>query len=234
MRGGESGMAQTNTTFLEQAKASSGGQQVLTRRFVTRRVRRHRKRRTGANARRPSRAHRPSRRARRVAPASAPVLAPARAARTARARALRRGAAEPRILERERGVKGRRHRSRRGRRGCRSRRRRGPRQPVRQEAQARARRTRCPAPGAGIGGLTKQIGKAGKQFTQGGKQIGELTDEVRAAREKAERSARSSPRWRQPAELPRVTERRAWRASDPSGRPRAVRNGSSKSKARVR
>ena len=45
---------------------------------------------------------------------------------------------------------------------------------------------KVPGTGGGIDGLSKQIGKAGKQFTRASKQLGELTDEVRAAREKAE------------------------------------------------
>ena len=45
---------------------------------------------------------------------------------------------------------------------------------------------KVPGTGAGIDGLAKQIGKAGKQFTKASKQIGELTDEVRSAKEKAE------------------------------------------------
>jgi hypothetical protein len=43
-----------------------------------------------------------------------------------------------------------------------------------------------PGTGGGFDGLAKQVGKAGKQFMKAGKQVGELTDEVRAAREKAE------------------------------------------------
>jgi hypothetical protein len=43
-----------------------------------------------------------------------------------------------------------------------------------------------PGTGGGIDGLAKQVGKAGKQFKKASKQVGELTDEVRAAREKAE------------------------------------------------
>jgi hypothetical protein len=43
-----------------------------------------------------------------------------------------------------------------------------------------------PGTGGGLDGLAKQVGKAGKQFMKAGKQVGELTDEVRAAREKAE------------------------------------------------
>jgi len=43
-----------------------------------------------------------------------------------------------------------------------------------------------PGTGGGIDGLAKQVGKAGKQFKKASKQVGQLTDEVRAAREKAE------------------------------------------------
>ena len=45
-----------------------------------------------------------------------------------------------------------------------------------------------PVPGTGNGlhDVAKQVGKAGKQFKKASKQVGELTDEVRAAREKAE------------------------------------------------
>jgi hypothetical protein len=43
-----------------------------------------------------------------------------------------------------------------------------------------------PGTGGGIDGLAKQVGKAGKQFKKASKQVGDLTDEVRAAREKAE------------------------------------------------
>jgi hypothetical protein len=43
-----------------------------------------------------------------------------------------------------------------------------------------------PGTGRGVDGLAKQVGKAGKQFKKASKQVGELTDEVRAAREKAE------------------------------------------------
>ena len=45
---------------------------------------------------------------------------------------------------------------------------------------------KVPGTGAGIDGFTKQVGKAGKQFTKASKQLGELTDEVRSAKEKAE------------------------------------------------
>lgn len=43
-----------------------------------------------------------------------------------------------------------------------------------------------PGTGGGIDGLAKQVGKAGKQFKKASKQVGQLTEEVRAAREKAE------------------------------------------------
>jgi len=43
-----------------------------------------------------------------------------------------------------------------------------------------------PGSGGGIDGLAKQVGKASKQFKKASKQVGQLTDEVRAAREKAE------------------------------------------------
>jgi hypothetical protein len=43
-----------------------------------------------------------------------------------------------------------------------------------------------PGTGRGLDGVAKQVGKAGKQFRTTSKQIGELTDEVRAARKKAE------------------------------------------------
>jgi hypothetical protein len=46
---------------------------------------------------------------------------------------------------------------------------------------------KVPGTGGGVDGLAKQIGKAGKQFTKASKQIGELTDEVRGAKEKAEK-----------------------------------------------
>lgn len=45
---------------------------------------------------------------------------------------------------------------------------------------------KVPGTGSGIDGLAKQVGKAGKQFSKASKQFGELTGEVRAAREKAE------------------------------------------------
>ena len=43
-----------------------------------------------------------------------------------------------------------------------------------------------PGTGRGLDGVAKQVGKAGKQFAKASKQVGELTNEVRAAREKAE------------------------------------------------
>ena len=39
--------------------------------------------------------------------------------------------------------------------------------------------------------LAKQVGKAAKQFKKASKQVGELTDEVRTAREKAEEVGRA-------------------------------------------
>jgi hypothetical protein len=48
-----------------------------------------------------------------------------------------------------------------------------------------------PGTGSGLDGLAKQVGKAAKQFKKTGKQVGELTDEVRAAREKAEEVGRA-------------------------------------------
>jgi hypothetical protein len=48
-----------------------------------------------------------------------------------------------------------------------------------------------PGTGSGLDGLAKQVGKAAKQFKKAGKQVGELTDEVRAAREKAEEVGRA-------------------------------------------
>ena len=43
-----------------------------------------------------------------------------------------------------------------------------------------------PGTGAGLDGVAKQVKKSGKQAMKVGKQIGELTEEVRAARKKAE------------------------------------------------
>jgi hypothetical protein len=45
---------------------------------------------------------------------------------------------------------------------------------------------KVPGTGGGIDGLAKQVGKAGKQFKKANKQLGDLTHEVRTAREKAE------------------------------------------------
>ena len=45
---------------------------------------------------------------------------------------------------------------------------------------------KVPGTGGGIDALTKQVGKAAKQFTKASKQLGELTDEVRTAKETAE------------------------------------------------
>jgi hypothetical protein len=43
-----------------------------------------------------------------------------------------------------------------------------------------------PGTGSGLNGVAKQVKKSGKQAKKVGKQIGELTEEVRAARQKAE------------------------------------------------
>jgi hypothetical protein len=43
-----------------------------------------------------------------------------------------------------------------------------------------------PGTGSGLNGVAKQVKKAGKQFKQTSKQVADLTDEVRAARQKAE------------------------------------------------
>jgi hypothetical protein len=45
---------------------------------------------------------------------------------------------------------------------------------------------KVPGTGGGVDGLAKQVGKAGKQFKKANKQFGQLTNEVRSAREKAE------------------------------------------------
>jgi hypothetical protein len=45
---------------------------------------------------------------------------------------------------------------------------------------------KVPGTGAGVDGLAKQIGKAGKEFTRASRQLGQLTDEVRSAKQKAE------------------------------------------------
>ena len=79
------------------------------------------------------------------------------------------------------GGRGRGTRDRSGRAG----RRRRPRLTSRQEAEEGSG-IHVPGTGGGIDGLAKQVGKAGKQFKKASKQVGQLTDEVRAAREKAE------------------------------------------------
>ena len=43
-----------------------------------------------------------------------------------------------------------------------------------------------PGTGSGLSGVAKQVKKASKNAKKAGKQIGELTEEVRAARKKAE------------------------------------------------
>jgi hypothetical protein len=50
-----------------------------------------------------------------------------------------------------------------------------------------------PVPGTGrrLSGLVGQVGKASKQFKNASKQVGELTNEVRAVREKAEEIGRA-------------------------------------------
>jgi hypothetical protein len=45
---------------------------------------------------------------------------------------------------------------------------------------------KVPGTGGGVDGLAKQVGKAGRQFTKASRQLGELTEEVRTARQKAE------------------------------------------------
>jgi hypothetical protein len=45
---------------------------------------------------------------------------------------------------------------------------------------------KVPGTGSGLDGVAKQVKKAGKHAKSAGKQIGELTEEVRAARQKAE------------------------------------------------
>jgi hypothetical protein len=45
---------------------------------------------------------------------------------------------------------------------------------------------RVPGSGRGMDDVVKQVGKAGKQFKKAGKQVGQLTSEVQAARKKAE------------------------------------------------
>jgi hypothetical protein len=43
-----------------------------------------------------------------------------------------------------------------------------------------------PGTGSGLNGVAKQVKKAGKQFQKTSKQVADLTDEVRTARQKAE------------------------------------------------
>lgn len=45
---------------------------------------------------------------------------------------------------------------------------------------------KVPGTGGGLDGVAKQVKKAGKQLGKTSKQVAELTDEVRAARKKAE------------------------------------------------
>jgi hypothetical protein len=45
---------------------------------------------------------------------------------------------------------------------------------------------RIPGTGTGLDGVAKQVKKTGKQLKKTSKQIGDLTDEVRSARQKAE------------------------------------------------
>ena len=45
---------------------------------------------------------------------------------------------------------------------------------------------KVPGTGSGFNGVAKQVKKAGKQLGKTSKQVAELTDEVRAARKKAE------------------------------------------------
>jgi hypothetical protein len=49
---------------------------------------------------------------------------------------------------------------------------------------------KVPGTGSGVDGLVKQIGKASKQFKKANQSFGELTGEVRTAREKAEQVAK--------------------------------------------
>jgi hypothetical protein len=44
-----------------------------------------------------------------------------------------------------------------------------------------------PGTGGGLNGLTKEVGKAAKQFKKAGKQFNELADEVKTVRAKAEK-----------------------------------------------
>lgn len=48
-----------------------------------------------------------------------------------------------------------------------------------------------PGTGRGLDGVAKQVKKSGKQAMKVSKQIGELTEEVRAARKKAEEVGRA-------------------------------------------
>jgi hypothetical protein len=48
-----------------------------------------------------------------------------------------------------------------------------------------------PGTGRRLRGLVGQVGKASKQFKNASKQVGELTNEVRAVREKAEEIGRA-------------------------------------------
>jgi hypothetical protein len=50
---------------------------------------------------------------------------------------------------------------------------------------------KVPGSGSGLDGVAKQVKKAGKEFRKTSKQVGELTDEVRAARRKAEEVGRA-------------------------------------------
>jgi hypothetical protein len=45
---------------------------------------------------------------------------------------------------------------------------------------------KVPGTGAGLGGVAKQVKKTGKQVQMAGKHVADFTDEVRAARKKAE------------------------------------------------
>ena len=49
---------------------------------------------------------------------------------------------------------------------------------------------KVPGTGGGIDGLTKQVGKAANRFTKASKQLGELTEEVRTTKEKAQQVAK--------------------------------------------
>jgi len=50
---------------------------------------------------------------------------------------------------------------------------------------------RVPGSGAGMSDLVKQVKRSGKHLRTAGKQIADLTDEVRSAREKAEHIGRA-------------------------------------------